>query len=419
MVLADGVHLNAIAIYQGVEVPLMDQGAPVHGTVPVVAGRAATLRAFVTLDDDHDGGEVTARLTLAGEIYETTTVIEHPSSKQSLSSTINFDIAGDALQGSVDWHIELLKPTDQSSGGNADARWPQQGDAQLGASGSGARLSVVLVPLSYQADGSGRLPDVSQEQITLYRERLYATYPVAGVDIEVREPFAPTTALHADGDGWDALLNTMLAYRESIDVEPDQYVYGLVSPAASYDAYCPNGCVTGLSFLSTTASDNLRVGIGLGFSGEESAAIAVHELGHMHGRDHAPCGATDVDPAYPHADGQIGTWGLDIVSGRVYAPDAAVDFMSYCSPTWVSDYTFAGLFEHITQVDGQGSPAVGEKSYRVSGIRQGALPIDLDTMLMMRPLRGDSQLVGGRHGHYFGYSHLPGGVLLSGAGDLP
>ena len=48
------------------------------------------------------------------------------------------------------------------------------------------------------------------------------------------------------------------------------------------------------------------------------ADTAAHELGHSHGRNHAPCGMgldpSSIDPAYPHDGGKIGVL-VDVEGG--------------------------------------------------------------------------------------------------------
>ena len=47
----------------------------------------------------------------------------------------------------------------------------------------------------------------------------------------------------------------------------------------------------------------------------------------------------------------IGVFGWDIVDHEIIDPGSRVfDFMSYCHPNWVSDYTFAGLYERMVKV---------------------------------------------------------------------
>ena len=49
-----------------------------------------------------------------------------------------------------------------------------------------------------------------------------------------------------------------------------------------------------------------------------------------------------------------GVEGYDILTKQWYSPGSRLkDFMSYCSPTWVSDYTYNGLFERMDLVEEQ------------------------------------------------------------------
>ena len=71
----------------------------------------------------------------------------------------------------------------------------------------------------------------------------------------------------------------------------------------------------------------------------ESPIIA-HELGHNMSLQHAPCGgAGNPDPTYPYSDGDIGAWGYDFSRSRL-VPPSRPDLMSYCDSEWVSDYHF-------------------------------------------------------------------------------
>jgi hypothetical protein len=98
----------------------------------------------------------------------------------------------------------------------------------------------------------------------------------------------------------------------------------------------------------------------------------VHEVGHAHGREHSPgCNAPGPDPFYPHTDGYIGTWGYDMENEEIKDPWNFYDFMTYCSPTWVSDYTYNGLHTRIGAVNnlaakkGPAEPARAWASLRI------------------------------------------------------
>ena len=83
-------------------------------------------------------------------------------------------------------------------------------------------------------------------------------------------------------------------------------------------------------------------------SGTTSFAVArpwdiVHELGHNLSLVHAPCGygIQGVDPHYPYKNASIGSWGY--LNGRMKDPQIYEDLMSYCLPEWISDYNFNKL----------------------------------------------------------------------------
>jgi hypothetical protein len=76
----------------------------------------------------------------------------------------------------------------------------------------------------------------------------------------------------------------------------------------------------------------------------------VHEIGHTQGRAHVSCPGGDAagpDPSYPHDDGRIGVWGFGVRDFQVRSATTYSDYMSYCSPTWVSDWQWKATFERI------------------------------------------------------------------------
>jgi hypothetical protein len=76
----------------------------------------------------------------------------------------------------------------------------------------------------------------------------------------------------------------------------------------------------------------------------------VHELGHNHGRAHIFCAngdAAGTDPSYPYTDGVIGVWGFGIRLFKLHSPTASWEFMTYCSPTWVSDWGWSKAYNRI------------------------------------------------------------------------
>jgi hypothetical protein len=78
-------------------------------------------------------------------------------------------------------------------------------------------------------------------------------------------------------------------------------------------------------------------------AGGAPVALA-HEFGHTAGRRHAPCGnPANPDANYPYFGANIGTYGFDASTQTIYVPSSTFDLMSYCSPRWLSDYTYVGV----------------------------------------------------------------------------
>jgi hypothetical protein len=124
---------------------------------------------------------------------------------------------------------------------------------------------------------------------------------------------------------------------------PDNYYYGLIS------IDCGSGCIAGIGWIG-----GYKAAVGWNGYGTAHTAASethAHEVGHNHGRNHAPgCGAGDPDPAYPYAGGALGNsshqnFGFDVVTLKIYPyTTSSYDIMNYCDNQWVSDYTYAGLY---------------------------------------------------------------------------
>ncbi len=82
-----------------------------------------------------------------------------------------------------------------------------------------------------------------------------------------------------------------------------------------------------------------------------------HEVGHNHGRNHAPCvpqggSISGVDNNYPYSGGNIGVWGYDPSKQSLINPNGVTDIMGYCNTKWISDYTYDGLVNRVAAVNG-------------------------------------------------------------------
>jgi hypothetical protein len=356
---ACGARIKELAVFQAVKVPLVVDGKPVDSlTAPLIENRRAFFRAYVTFDGAKGtAGYARARLKLGSsqgvQSVAADAYLGQDSSEGAMDSSINWDVPANLMQGNVSVGVDLELGT--GCDGGQTTSYPPNGLLTLPLVKTGV-MKVTLVPIVYDADKSGRMPDIGQPQIESYRTALNSYYPISDVQITVREPVHSDIALTA-GNGWGRFLSAVAAQRDADKAPADVHYYALVSPAVTFRAYCTMSCIAGLSYLADVPSSGKQVGAGIGFPGPDAGDTMVHELGHQHGRGHAPCGATDgLDARYPsqgdYAMAGLGSWGLDFRTNKFQNPARTKDMMSYCTPIWISDYNYGLLAQRrlaITQ----------------------------------------------------------------------
>jgi hypothetical protein len=346
--LPSDVRISEVAVYQGGKVTVAKEGAPVErGSVPLVAGRGALVRVYVAPEAGFMARELGCEVRVGDRVFSDSRLIVGATTEAELDTGFHVDVPGEALTADATISVTLRDATvlPQPPNTPSAARWPTDGTtAPLGLVATDA-VRVVLVPVRYGGDGSGRLPDTSDAQMALYQRWMSDVYPASAITLTVREPI--DYARPFTESSFDELNELLVSLRQDDGAPTDVYYYALVAPARSFAQYCGNGCVTGLSFLVSDVRDGaIRVGTGIGFAGADSAETMVHEVGHAHGRQHAPCDVTDPDPRYPYRNGATNVWGWS--AGRAaLVPPTASDFMGYCENVWVSDYTYAALYKRI------------------------------------------------------------------------
>jgi hypothetical protein len=345
---ASDLRIRELALYQTVKVSLFKDNAWVSTrNASVVQGkktlvrtfieplsgyRPRPLRALLTLDNDGEKTQLSSDKTLSAA-----------STDESASSTFDFAVDGAQIGPNTQLSVSIIETTCPAQAAAGSARVPATGLQALGAVRIN-KLRVVLVPVSV----GGRAPDTGEAQLAKIREELLAYYPVATVEVTAHAVITWPNALSASGTGWAELLNQIGRERQRDAVARDIYYFGLVAPTASFSEYCRGGCVLGLAPQTTFVSPPDQIGLGVGFVNANTYTTVVHEVGHAHGRAHAPCvpvggSIQSPDPRFPYSGGKIGSWGWDSRSGQLLSPTRYVDVMGYCDPTWISDFNYEAL----------------------------------------------------------------------------
>lgn len=430
---AANIAIAKVTINQGVEVALFADGSNVSTlNTGLVEGRHALVRVYVEALQGWSPRDIQGVLTLEGDqgtkVYEDIASLSGLSTEADLGSTLSFEIPPEDLQGEQSMSVALFEVEGAMFDGDSSrSTWPSEGSYTASFEAVGP-LRITLVPIQYDADGSGRVPDVSEAQVQIYHDLFLGMFPLSEVELTVTEPYPWGSAIQATGGGWQQLLSAMVNLRGALGLGNDEYIYGVFAPADNLGDFCGFGCVAGLSLLAMSPSDAMgRSSIGLGFTGQESALTMAHEVGHAHGREHAPCGllGQPSDPGYPYADAVLGVWGWDGVTGTLKDPNSNTDIMAYCMPNWLSDYTYDALLERSQAVNVAGmgdGPELLEWSSAWVDEHGNVTELLAPRMLPQPPadaagrsvrfLDAGGQLVGEAQAHYYPLDHLPGGLVM-------
>ena len=298
--------------------------------VPLVTGEDALLRVFLANEEDQYPSMPPVRATF---YHNNTTVhvedipgepIPPPeeADEGSLSASINVSVPGEVIMPELELVVEIDPDGETSLNPNVPARIPPTGRMPVDVRDV-PPLDLTLVPLLWieNPDRSilSEIEGLSPDDDLFWQTR--NLLPVGDLSISVRDEVF--TSVDPVYDNYSAILSETRAIH-ILDGDQGHYMGVLRSGG-------------GAALLGGRTS----------VSGIEGFTIA-HELGHNMNLGHAPCGSPSlftVDASYPYADGSIGAWGYDIRNDLLLPPDTK-DLMGYCSPRWISDYSFIKALIH-------------------------------------------------------------------------
>jgi hypothetical protein len=291
------------------------------------------------------------------------------ASRSALNDTFNFQLPTAWLNGTIVLNGSATNGASfAATGGSSSFTFTY-----------GQPMQVTIVPIAYTCTSGGSGTTTPAGPYDYTTNFAYRTYPVPSIGMTTHAAVSysgpcittgtpPTSVPNPTGDDWEAMLDVVsnVWWNEG---NFDRYYYGLVK------VYCGGGCIAGIGWIGWTRA---AVGFdGTNASHNGAGEVLAHEIGHNHGRRHAPgCGATGVDASFPYVSGGKGyigsdpqpNYGFNILSQAIYVYNTYIDFMSYCGPEWVSDYTYEALHDFDNDV-AAASPTVisSDRAIVVSG----------------------------------------------------
>ena len=324
-------------------------------SVPLVAGEPALLRVFVTATQGaaamppvratfYRDGAVTHVANIPGASDPIPAKID----ESSLSKSANAEIPGRVIQPGLEVVIEPDPEGTLDPALGVARRIPASGRMAIDVRAMPV-FEVTLVPFIWRENPDSSIiatidamaADPAGHELF---ERTHLLLPISEIDATAHEPVATST-----NNGFE-----LLAEAEMIRVAEGGRGHYLAVMAGP----------TGPGGLLGVAND---IGSWSSFSVLDSETIA-HEFGHNRNLYHAPCGgAGGPDRYYPYGEGNIGAWGYDFGTGEL-VPPGQPDFMSYCEPTWTSDYQFANAVRYRLETEtGSILIAAADAALAVSG----------------------------------------------------
>lgn len=332
-------------------------------SVPLIAGKRTFVRGYalstsgsLSITGILKGFDATSGLSLGPPLYPLNlggTITPPPLIQRgSLQDNFLFELPPDWIKsGSVKLVLEI----------NHDERIPEidysdNAREVLLTFKTAPPVKIEIVTYTYKYDGYDRTP--TEERINDVESEIRARLPASNF-IFTRSQYHSEKEFPFAHDGAAVIVE------EALGMIRDDFLQATTSSRRPGVIY--------LAVFSSTWIGGIAAGIPGWVAAVSAGApdIAIHELGHSFGRYHVECTPNQSDEdgpdsRYPYPGGTIGGPDLknpvfagfspgDANRGTPIWPtlgDTQVvgDIMSYCDPSWLSDYTYKAILQRLAEI---------------------------------------------------------------------
>ena len=321
-----------------------------NGTVPMVAGKRALLRVFGVANQCEPSTLPKVRVTLSdGTVFDGLelgageTGVRLSPEQGFLSASWNVELPASVVAGpSLGFFAEIDPGNEVAEANESDNRYPAVGYKDIPVK-TVAPLGLRFVPITIAA--TGLTGSISAGNADEFLDKPRRMLPIHSFDVDFASTFTTfQPPLSASGDSWSAVLSELNS-KVRAETPSNRFHYGVVK--VTYQSG-----VAGVGYVGSPSSVLSRAALGWDYLPSGSGIMA-HELGHNFGRFHSPCGNPGgIDQNWRsdgfYAGGFIGVYGFDFTDNSVKDPQLFTDVMGYCNNQWISDYTYAGMLNSLT-----------------------------------------------------------------------
>ena len=339
--------ISAVSLFQVLEVPLLDASGPVlTRDLPIIAGRDGVVCVTV-------GSAEPAPVRVEAEVYfdDGASVVSSFGWTQAPAGGER-PVCARFLGADVDLDTILYVDLRVAGAHTALERWPSAGGMPLEPVDPGP-LVLEYVPMSYDADGSGRLPDLSPTILDSYRDGMMALYPTNQVVSSVSaRTLSLARRLNSSG-AWSDELDRFTQATSAWGVPVTTRLIGVFRDRNGVGIFGnPTGTV-GIGTVGRVDGGAIVLQFERNtFRESEDLQTVRHEVGHTLSLLHDNCGgATGWDQTLPQNHAVVDRNGWDLRTGDFIEAGRRQEFMSYCRPSWIRPEYYAQLYNTLSSIN--------------------------------------------------------------------